>query len=175
MKFMYCLKFHGARTAFGRVNVDKMTLAGHRTILFKLYDSNGDRPCPAGHRTMSDIRQGRSNFSLPRQRTIFYESDFHRWEATCLQKTYCIYINISLLKTKNKIQKKDFSPERLMVINMQRTIANDFFAFLRKCGFHLNHCQSKPHFNLFNNLFVCWKNDGKLLDKFSHHCTWKSV
>ena len=32
VKFRYYLKFHGARTAFGRVNEDKMTSAGHRTM-----------------------------------------------------------------------------------------------------------------------------------------------
>jgi len=32
VKFRYYLKFHGARTAFGRVNEGKMTSAGHRTV-----------------------------------------------------------------------------------------------------------------------------------------------
>jgi len=79
----YYLKFHGARTAFGRVIEGKVTSAGHRTVpgrrpagvfthrtgtgrfwlnkIFLSYDSNGARPgtvrCPAGHRTMSDKRQ----------------------------------------------------------------------------------------------------------------------
>jgi len=74
VKFMCYLKFHGARTAFGRVNEGKMTFAGHRTVpgrrlhtsddfclIFISYDSNSARPgtvrCPAGHRTMSDKRQ----------------------------------------------------------------------------------------------------------------------
>ena len=40
--------------------------------------------CPSGHRTM------------------FYESNYHRWEATCFcRRTYCIYIDISFLNTKN--------------------------------------------------------------------------
>jgi len=40
--------------------------------------------CPSGHRTM------------------FYESNCHRWEATCFcRRTYCIYIDISFLNTKN--------------------------------------------------------------------------
>ena len=33
VKFRYYLKFHGARTAFGRVNKGKMTSAGHRTYM----------------------------------------------------------------------------------------------------------------------------------------------
>ena len=76
VKFSYYLKFHGARTAFGRVNEGKMTSAGHGArpafahiarapddfcLIFISYDSNGARPgtvrCPAGHRTMSDKRQ----------------------------------------------------------------------------------------------------------------------
>jgi len=32
VKFRYYLKFHGARTEFGRVNEGKMTSAGHRTV-----------------------------------------------------------------------------------------------------------------------------------------------
>jgi len=62
VKFRNYLKFHGARTAFGRVNEGKMTSAGHRTVpgrrpagvcthrtdngrfLFISYDSNG--ACP---------------------------------------------------------------------------------------------------------------------------------
>ena len=32
VKFRYYLKFHGARTAFGRVNEGKVTSAGHRTV-----------------------------------------------------------------------------------------------------------------------------------------------
>ena len=32
VKFRYYLRFHGARTAFGRVNEGKMTSAGHRTV-----------------------------------------------------------------------------------------------------------------------------------------------
>jgi len=81
VKFRYYLKFHGARTAFGRVIEGKITSAGHRTVpgrrpsgvfthrtapddfylIFISYDSNGARPgtvrCPAGHRTMTDKRQ----------------------------------------------------------------------------------------------------------------------
>ena len=72
MKFRYNLKFHGARTAFGRVIEGKMTY-GARPAFSHIgrapddfcinnlsYDSNGARPgtvrCPVGHRTMSDKR-----------------------------------------------------------------------------------------------------------------------
>ena len=45
VKFRYYLKFHGARTAFGRVIEGKMTSAGHRTV-------PGRRPAGIGtHRT----------------------------------------------------------------------------------------------------------------------------
>jgi len=69
LKFRFYLKFHGARTAFGRVNKGKMTSAGHRTVpgrrpagvcthrmgtgrfLFKIYIVRFHR-CPYGHRTV---------------------------------------------------------------------------------------------------------------------------
>ena len=101
VKFRYFLKFHSARTAFGRVNEGKMTSAGHHTVpgrcpagvcthrtgtgrfLFKIYIVGFQR-CPYGHRPM------------------FYESNCHQWEARCFcRRTYCIYIDISFLKTKN--------------------------------------------------------------------------
>jgi len=65
VKFRYCLKFHGARTAFGTVNEGKMASAGHRTVpgrrpagvctqrtgtgrfLFKIYIVRFQR-CPSG-------------------------------------------------------------------------------------------------------------------------------
>jgi len=80
VKFRYYLIFHGARTAFGRVNEGKMTSAGHRTVpgrrpagvcthrtgtgryLFKIYIVRFQR-CPSGHRTMSDKRQELSKIS----------------------------------------------------------------------------------------------------------------
>ena len=80
VKFSFYLKFHGARTAFGRVNEGKMTSAGHHTVpgrrpvgvcthrpgtgrfLFKIYIVRFQR-CPAGHRTMSDKRQELSKIS----------------------------------------------------------------------------------------------------------------
>jgi len=44
VKFRYYLKFHGARTAFGRANEGKMTSAGHRTVPGRrLYTSDGHR------------------------------------------------------------------------------------------------------------------------------------
>ena len=72
VNFRYYLKFHGARTAFGRVIKGKIARCpdGARPafahigrapdefcLIFISYDSNGARPgtvrCPAGHRTMS--------------------------------------------------------------------------------------------------------------------------
>jgi len=44
VKLRYYLKFHGARTAFGRVNGGKMTSAGHRTVPGRhLHTSDGHR------------------------------------------------------------------------------------------------------------------------------------
>ena len=74
MKFRYYLKFHGARTAFGRVIEGRITSAAHRTVpgrrfhtsdghrtifIYYLYRTIPTAPvqCPAGHRTMSDKRQ----------------------------------------------------------------------------------------------------------------------
>jgi len=74
VNFRYYLKFHGARTAFGRVIEGKITSDGHRTVpgrrpagvfthrtgtgwfLFNIYIVRFQRR-PAGHRTMSDKRQ----------------------------------------------------------------------------------------------------------------------
>jgi len=217
VKLRYYLKFHGARTAFGRVIKGKMTSAGHRTVpgqrpvgvcthrtgtgrfLYKKlsYDFNGARPgtvrCPAGHRTMSDKRYDQhllKNWPMPVRapddarpgtgrcssghRPMFYESNCHRWEATCFCRcTYCIYIDISLLKTKNINTKIYISLEQLKMINMQRTNTIEFFAALSKCSFHHHQCQSQPQFFLyFNNLFL-QRNDGKFWYKRIHHCTWK--
>jgi len=79
--FRHYLKFHGARTAFGRVIEGKMTSAGHRTafahigrapdnFLFRIQIVRFQR-CPSGHRTvpgrghctMSDKRQKLSKIS----------------------------------------------------------------------------------------------------------------
>jgi len=44
VNFRYYLKFHGARTAFGRVTEDKITSAGHRTVPGRrLHTSDGHR------------------------------------------------------------------------------------------------------------------------------------
>jgi len=77
VKFRYYLKFHGARTAFGRVNEGKITSAGHRTVpgrrpagvcthrtgtgrfLFKIYLVRFQR-CPSGHRTVP----GRASYDV---------------------------------------------------------------------------------------------------------------
>jgi len=71
------------------------------------------------------------------------------WEAMC----FCIYIDISLLKTKNVNTKIYSSPEQLRMINMQRTSAIAIFAVMSKCGFHLHHCQSQPQSFLFTTCF----------------------
>jgi len=69
-------------------------------------------------------------------RPMFYESNCHRWEATCFCRcTYCIYIDISLLKNKNKNTKIYISLEQLRMINMQRTSAIEFFCSLEQMWF----------------------------------------
>jgi len=51
VKFRYNLKFHGARSAFGRVNEDKMTSAGHSMVPGRrLHTSDG-------HRTISYMQK----------------------------------------------------------------------------------------------------------------------
>jgi len=81
MNLRYYLKFHGTRTAFGRVIEGKITSTGHHTVpgwrpagvfthptgtgrfLFNIYivrfqrRPSGHRTGPAGHHTMSDKRQ----------------------------------------------------------------------------------------------------------------------
>jgi len=77
VKFRYYLKFHGTRTAFGRVIEGKMTSAGHRTVsgrrpagvcthrtgtgrfLFKFFIVRFQW-CPSGHRTVP----GRASYDV---------------------------------------------------------------------------------------------------------------
>jgi len=126
VKFRNYLKFHGARTAFCRVIEDKMTSAnGARPAFahigrapddfglnFKSYDFNSDCSgtvlCSAGHRTMREKSKKLSKISIQigrcpsGHRSVFYESNCHRWEATCIcRSSYWICIDISLVKTKN--------------------------------------------------------------------------
>ena len=61
---------------------------------------------------------------------------------------YCIYIDISLLTTKNINTKIYISLEQLKMINMQRKSAIESYAFLSKYGFHHHHCQSKSQYFL---------------------------
>jgi len=169
VKFRYYLKFHGARTAFGRVIEGKITSAGHRTVpgrhsagifthrtgtgrfLFNIYIVRFQfrLRCPAWHRTMSDKRQEISKIALQIERCpsgtrpMFYESNFHRWEATCFcRRTYCIYIDIVLLKTKKHKYKNIFR------LSSRTSAIEIFFAVLSKCVFH-HHCQRQPQSFLF--------------------------
>ena len=105
----------GARQAFAHIG----RAPDDFCLKFISYDSNSACPgtvrCPAGHRSMSDKRRELSNISLQivrcpsghrtmpsRHRSMFYESNCHRWAATCFcRKTYCIYRHISFLKTKS--------------------------------------------------------------------------
>jgi len=81
--------------------------------------------------------------------TMFYESNWHRWEATCICiSMYCIYIDISLLETKNINTKLYILLDQLRRNNTQWTSAIKKFAVLSNCGFHLHHCQSQQSFLL---------------------------
>ena len=70
------------------------------------------------------------------------------------RSTYCIYLDISLLKTKNIYETIYISLEQLRMIYMKRTSAIILLAVLSKCSFHHNHCQSQLNFSYFNNLFL---------------------
>jgi len=108
VKFRYFLKFQGARTAFGRVNEDKMTSAGHRTVpgrrpagvcthrtgigrfLFKIYIVRFQQCRPGIVRCLTStgnfqISLNKSSDARPgtgrcpsRHRPMFYESKCHR-------------------------------------------------------------------------------------------------
>jgi len=114
-------------------------LTSAKTSLNKSADARpGIGRCPSGY--------------LP----MCYESNCHKWEATCFCRcTYCIKIDISLLKTKNINTKIYISLEQLRMINMQRTSAIEIFADLSKCGFHHHQCQSQPQsFFILTTCFV---------------------
>jgi len=192
-KFRYYLKFHGARTAFGRVMEGKMTSAGHRTapgrrpagvcihqtgtgrFLFKMYILRFQR-CPSGHRTVPgwasyDAWQAPGTFInilTNRPMPVRAPVDAHLGTCRCFmsrtatgekrhdfcRSTYCIYLDISLLKTKNIYETIYISLEQLRMIYMKRTSAIILLAVLSKCSFHHNHCQSQLNFSYFNNLFL---------------------
>jgi len=111
----FYFKFHGARTAFGRVNEGKMTSAGHRTVsgrctagvcthrtgtrrfLFKIYAWPGIAQCltSAGNFKKSlyksaDARQGTGRCPYG-HRPMFCESNCHRWEATCFAEEHIAF------------------------------------------------------------------------------------
>jgi len=89
-----------------------MQSAGHRTafahigqapdvfgLKFKSYDFNGDRPYDVW-KEQGTFENLYTNRPMP-IRAMFYESNCHRWEATCIcRSTYWICIDISLVKTK---------------------------------------------------------------------------
>jgi len=101
VRFRYYLKFHGARTAFGRVNEGKLTSAGARPafahiarapddfcLKFISYDSNGARPgivrCLTSARNFqislnksADARPGTGRCPSG-HRPMFYEPNCHR-------------------------------------------------------------------------------------------------
>jgi len=56
VNYRYYLKFHGARTAFGRVIEGKITSAGHRTVT-TIHLTLHSKNIGVTHRTMSDKRR----------------------------------------------------------------------------------------------------------------------
>jgi len=94
---------------------------------------------------------------------------------TICKSTYCIYIDISLLKTKNINTKIYISLEQLRMNKMQQT--STIQIVLSKCGFHLHHCQSQLQSFYVNNLFF-WRKDSIFdnvyiiaREKLCHPCT----
>ena len=156
LKLKHYLKFHGARAAFCRVIEGKTTSTGllhtsegNQTVLVQYLNRSIQRR-PSRHRTVPnlasyDIRKApRTSRPIPVQasddaRPIFFESNCHRWKATCIcRSTYCIYINYtSLLKTKNINTKTHITLEQLRMKVLL------IFSVLNKCGFHL-HYSSPP-------------------------------
>jgi len=151
-------------------------------LKLKWYNSNGDHPgtvqcltyargfkkmskqisrCPSGHwmmlvRTPADVFW----VELPPVRiNMFYKN------------TYGIYIDISLLKTKNINTKINIWHKQLMVINMQRPSAIGTFCSLEKVRFFIS---ITVRVSLFFFLFL-WKNNGEFLYKYIHYCTKKLV
>ena len=66
-------------------------------------------------------------------------------------EVHCIYIYISLLKTKHINTNIYIMLELLKMNNMQQTSAFELFAVFSKCncGFHLHYCQSHPQLYLY--------------------------
>jgi len=154
VKLSYYFKFHGARTAFCKVFEGILTSAGHRlhtsdghrTIL--VWISNRTISTAVGQRTMCEKSKELSKISIQigrcpsGHRPMFYESNCHRWEATCIC-TYWICIDSSLVKTKNLNSIIYVSLEELRMSNMHRKSAIEMFAIFCKCCFHIHHCQGQ--------------------------------
>jgi len=110
----------------------------------------------------------------PGHRPMFYESNCHRWKATWFcRSTYSMYINISLLKTKNISTKQYISFEQLRIINMQQVLLKFLQSWASVVFFSITVSVSLNH-SYFNNLFL-WRNGGEFWYKWIHHCTWKFV
>jgi len=145
VKFRNYLKLHGTRTAFCRDHwgLKLMTSAGpgrrpagvyiHLTgtgrFLLGIVRTDVWKAPGAFEKLITksaDARQGHGRCPTG-HRPMFYESNCHRWEATCIcRSTYRIYIDISLLKTKNINTKIYISFEQLSKNCIQQTRAIDF-------------------------------------------------
>ena len=101
---------------------------------------------------------------------MFYESNCHRWEATCIcRSTHWICIDISLVKNKNLNSIVYVSLEELRMNNMQTKKYYGKVCNLEHVLFsHPSLSESASmsiSFSNFNNLFL-WRNDGE----FWYYC-----
>jgi len=92
---------------------------------------------------------------------MFYESNCHRWEATCIcRSTYWICIDISLVKTKNLNSFIYVSLEELRVNNMQRKSAIEMLQSWASVVFTSITFRVSISVSNINNRFL-WRNDGE--------------
>jgi len=122
----------------------------------------------------ADARPGTGR-SPSGHRPMFYETNCHRWEATCFCSIYCIYIDISLLKTKNINTKNIYRVFRLSNWGWLTCNEQVLLKFLKSWASVVSITITvRVSLNRFylNNLFL-WRNDGQFWYKWIHHCTWK--
>jgi len=203
VKFRYYLKFHGARTAFGRFIEGKLRpgtvrcpdgaraafihigqAPDHFCLKHLSYDSNGARPgtvlCPA--RTPYDVWQAPrtlKNLLTNRPMPVRAQADVLWVELpparsdVFCRSTYYIYIDISLLKTKIINTKK----KKFRLSNWGWLTCNEqeLLKFLQSwASVVFITITVRVSLNLFYcNNLFLWRNDGTFLYKWIYHCTWK--
>jgi len=149
--------------------------SGHRTVPDIVRCLTSNRNFQKSSNQLADARPGTGRCPSG-HRPMFYESNCHRWEATCFCRStyfqfsvffisslniytlfhkYRIYVNVRSTYFINidisllKTKNIYILLAQLRMINMQRTSAIEIFAVLSKCGFYLHHCFSQPQSFLF--------------------------